>query len=78
MRDLTDGQAIVRVEAETVEQLINSLNFSFPGVKERLCEFGKLRKDLIVVVDGKASKQGFSQNLAKTSEVSLLPIVSGG
>jgi molybdopterin converting factor small subunit len=58
--------------------LIETLNDSYPGVKDRLYESGRLRRDVIAIVDGRATKLGLGQLLAEDSEVQFLPVVISG
>ena len=78
MRDLTDGKTVLIVHAQSLGQLIDVLGIQYPGIKDRLCESGHLRKDLMVIVDGKAFKMGFEQALTDDSEIRFIPIITGG
>jgi molybdopterin synthase sulfur carrier subunit len=78
LRDLTNGQARVTVPGETVRQVIEHLERSYPGVESRLCEEGRLRPNISVVVDGKISLQRLRHRLTDKSEVHFLPAISGG
>ena len=78
LRDLTGGLEKVSVEGETVAQVISALDRLYPGIQLRLCEEGKLRAGMIVVVDGVIRPQKLRQRLAPSSEVLFLPAVSGG
>jgi molybdopterin converting factor small subunit len=44
----------------------------------RLCEEGRLRSNISVVVDGRVSSQRLRHKLTDTSEVHFLPAISGG
>jgi molybdopterin synthase sulfur carrier subunit len=78
MRDLTGGNEVVRVPGQTVRQVIESLDERFPGIKDRLCEKGDLRPNILVIVDGEVSRHRLRQVLSENSEVHFLPAVSGG
>ena len=78
MRDLTGGQSSLRLSAQTLGQLIDALDHSYPGVKDRLCEFGQLKEDIMAFVDDQPAKLGLMQPVYEYSEVRFLPIVSGG
>jgi len=78
LRDLTDGQAQVTVPGETVRQVIAQLEKAYPGIEARLCEEGRLRSNISVVVDGRVSSQRQRHKLTETSEVHFLPAISGG
>lgn len=78
MRDLTNGQAMVTVPGSTVREVIAALDQQFPGIEDRLCEHGRLRANISVVVDGQVSRQGLRGSLSASSEVHFLPAISGG
>lgn len=78
LRDTTGGEAQVTVPGETVRQMIANLEQTYPGIEERLCEEGRLRPNIAVVVDGQVSRQRLRHKLTETSEVHFLPAISGG
>ena len=78
LRDLTNGQDTLTVPGETVGQVIENLDARYPGVRERLCEQGMLRRNIAVVVDGVTSRQRVRHRLTETSEVHFIPAISGG
>jgi len=78
LRDLTNGQDTLTVPGETVRQVIENLDARYPGVRERLCEQGMLRRNIAVVVDGVTSRQRVRHRLTETSEVHFIPAISGG
>jgi len=57
LRDLTDGQVQVTMPGETVRQVIAQLEKAYPGIEARLCEGGRLRSNISVVVDSQVSSQ---------------------
>jgi molybdopterin synthase sulfur carrier subunit len=78
LRDLTNGQDTLTVPGETVGQVIENLDARYPGIRERLCEQGMLRRNIAVVVDGVTSRQRVRHRLTETSEVHFIPAISGG
>jgi molybdopterin converting factor small subunit len=78
MRDLTNGRATIDVKGGDVRELIEAIDLAYPGVKERLYESDQLRKDLVVLVDGRASRLGLSQRVTEGSEIRFLSSISGG
>ncbi len=78
LRDLTHGQETLAVPGNTVGQVVEALEQSYPGMKARLCEGDSLRPGLALIVDTEVSRQGLRHPLAERSEVHFLPQVSGG
>ena len=81
MRKLTNGQEVVEAAGANVGELIDDLEKSFPGFKERLCdEGGNVRRFVNIFLNdedirfledkGTAVKQG--------DEVSIVPAIAGG
>jgi molybdopterin converting factor small subunit len=78
LRDLTGGQQKISVPGDTVRQVIENLEASYPGVKERLLDGDRLRPSIAVAVDGEISALKLRHRLAESSEVHFLPAISGG
>ena len=78
LRNLTGGEARVTVPDATVRQAIANLEQVYPGIEARLCDDGRLRPNISVVVDGQVSSQRLRHKLRETSEVHFLPTISGG
>ena len=78
LRDLTNGEAYVSVEGQTVRQLIENLEDRYPGLKERLCDGDQLRPSIAIVVDGVNSTLKLRQKLSPASEVHFVISISGG
>ena len=78
LRDLTGGKAHVAVPGDSVREVIANLDQAYPGIEARLCEEGRLRPHISVVVDGQVSSQRMRHRLTETSEVHFLPAISGG
>ncbi len=78
MRSLTDGQAQVQAAGQTVRDVLDNLEATFPGFRSRLCEGDRLRPDMAVAVDGQIYPEGVRATVECGSEVHFLPAVSGG
>lgn len=81
LQKYTADQASVSVEAESVAQLIDALEDTFPGIRTRLCDdTGKLRRFLNFYVNSEDIR--FLDNEATAlkagDEVSIVPAVAGG
>jgi sulfur-carrier protein len=78
LRDLAGGAASAWVPGASVREVIDNLETLYPGVRERLCEGGRLRPNINVIVDGAASPQRLRARLQENSEIHFLPAISGG
>jgi molybdopterin synthase sulfur carrier subunit len=78
MRDLTDGQAQITVPGHTLSEVIDALEDASPGIRDRLCQKGKLNPAIQALVDGRVALRGLSEPVAEHSEVVFVPVVAGG
>lgn len=81
LQKYTSDQASVSVEAQSVAELIVSLEAEFPGIRDRLCdEHGKLRRFLNFYVNSEDIRflDNESTPLQAGDEVSIVPAVAGG
>jgi molybdopterin converting factor small subunit len=78
LRDLTGEEEKLTVPGETVRQVIEALDAHYPGIMARLCEEGRLRPTIAVVVDGVASRERLRHRLTEASEIHFVLAISGG
>ena len=78
LRDLIGGKEKLTVPGETVRQVIEAMDARYPGIMARLCEEGRLRPNIAVVVDGIASRERLRHRLTEASEVHFVLAISGG
>ena len=78
MQKLTDGEATVTVEGQSVREIINNLDEMYPGIKERLVDKIKIKTGITVAVDGEISPIGILAKVGSDSEIHFLPAVGGG
>ena len=78
MQALTGGQRQIEVPGSTVRQVIENLDRSFPGVKERLVEDNRVKPGVSVAVDGEVTPLGLLEKVQDDSEVHFLPAIGGG
>ncbi len=81
LRTLTADQELVSIEGATLADLVQNLEVSYPGMRERLCEDdGELRRFVNVFVNGEDVRflSGLASELAEGDEVSIVPAVAGG
>jgi molybdopterin synthase sulfur carrier subunit len=81
LQKLTRDQAVINCEAATIQELINSLETSCPGLKARLCdESGELRRFVNFYVNSEDIRflEGANTPLRDGDEVSIVPAIAGG
>jgi molybdopterin synthase sulfur carrier subunit len=81
LRGLTGEQDVVAGQEGTLAVLIDGLESSFPGIKERICdETGELRRFVNVYINGEDVRfmDGLGSALKSGDEVSIVPAVAGG
>ena len=79
MRKLTAGEEQVTVPGTTVREVIDNLEYRYPGVKARLCEEGRIKPGIAVYIDGiLTTREGMRERLDADAEIHFLPAISGG
>ena len=81
LRPLTKGQGEVEAQAQSITEMIDTLNASHPGIKDRLCdETGELRRFVNIYVNEEDIRflKGKETSLKDGDEVSIVPAIAGG
>lgn len=81
LRRLTNGQAVVEESGNSLRDLINNLDTSFPGIRERICdESGLIRQFVNIFVNEEDIRFLDHLNTAVKDgdEVSIVPAIAGG
>ena len=80
LRTLTEGAATVACEPGTVGELIDQLEATYPGFRDRVCQDGELRRFVNVFVSGEDVRfgDGIATVTTDGQEVTILPAVAGG
>jgi len=81
LQKFTQDKASLTVEAKSIQELVDALEQSFPGIKKRICdEEGKLRRFLNLYVNNEDIRflDGQTTLLQDGDEVSIVPAVAGG
>lgn len=81
LRTLTAGESEVAVEGETLAQVIDALESTHPGFKERLLDDeGQLRRfvNVFVADDDVRFLDGLDTKVPDGETVSIIPAVAGG
>ena len=78
MQSLTGGQRTVETPGTTVRQIVDQLEQTFPGMKERLVDDGRIKSNISVAIDGEVTPLGLLAKVGESSEVHFLPAIGGG
>jgi sulfur-carrier protein len=81
LRPLTRGQGEVEAKASSIAEMIDNLNATHPGLKDRLCdEKGELRRFVNIYVNEEDIRflKGKETSLKDGDEVSIVPAIAGG
>ena len=81
LRKLTSEQEVVQAEGSTIDEILQSLNTSYPGLKERICdEQGNVRRFVNVYLNDEDIR--FLDEKATAvkdgDEISIVPAIAGG
>ena len=80
LRPYTGGEKAVSADGGTLSALIDDLEASHPGIKDRLIESGDLRRFVNIYVNDEDVRfiGGLEAPLADGDQVVVLPAVAGG
>jgi molybdopterin synthase sulfur carrier subunit len=78
LQSLSGGVKQVTIEGTSVRQIVDALEESYPGMKERLVEDGQIRPNISVAIDGEVARMGLLEKIGEKSEVHFVPAIGGG
>ena len=80
LQKLTNGKAEVECTAKTVAELVDVLEKSYPGMKERLSEGGKIRRFINIYVNEEDIRFVNKEETALKDgdTISIVPAIAGG
>jgi len=81
LRRLTQNLAEVETEGANIESIIDNLEASYPGMKERLCdEGGNIRRFVNIYLNDEDIRflDGKATPVADGAEISIIPAIAGG
>ncbi len=81
LRTLTNNLDVVAGEGGTLGVVIDALESSYPGIKDRICDDqGEIRRFVNVYVNGEDVRflDGLGTELKTNDEISIVPAVAGG
>lgn len=81
LRKYTQGQEEVAVGGANVREVIDNLESSYPGIKERICDdSGSVRRFVNVFVGDEDIRflDSLDTEVKDSDEVSIVPAIAGG
>jgi molybdopterin synthase sulfur carrier subunit len=81
MRKLTNGQSVVELSGDTVAQVFEALESSYPGMQQQLYDDqGQLKRFIAVFVNGKDIRtlSQIETPVREQDEVYIVPAIAGG
>ncbi|MEB3359791.1 MAG: MoaD/ThiS family protein [Synechococcales bacterium] len=81
LQKFTKNQATIECDGGSIVELLDTLEESFPGIKNRLCDDnGQLRRFINFYVNSEDIRflNGAQTSLKDGDEVSIVPAVAGG
>ena len=81
LRKLTHEKDTVQATGGTIQQLLDSLEQQYPGLKERLCdEKGELRRFVNLYLNDEDIRfaKGKDTAVKDGDEISIIPAIAGG
>ena len=81
LRKFTQGAVEVSAQGNNVKALVEDLEKSYPGIKERICdETGKVRRFVNVYVNGDDIRflQNLDTALKEGDNIAIVPAIAGG
>jgi molybdopterin converting factor small subunit len=78
LRKYADGAEQVEVAANTLGELVDSLEAAYPGTKRLLVVDGALKPGLAAIVGHLATRRGLLQKLDPDVEIHFITAISGG
>jgi molybdopterin synthase sulfur carrier subunit len=81
LRKFTNGADEVSAQGNSIKALVDDLEKSYPGIKERICdETGKVRRFVNVYVNGDDIRflQNLETSLKEGDNISIVPAIAGG
>ncbi len=78
---LTNNQAEISAEGETIADILNNLESQFAGIKERICEEnGTPRRFIKIYLNEEDIRflEGEKTQIKDADEISIIPAIAGG
>ena len=76
--DTTGGAMTAAAEGRTVNEVIDSLDKTFPGMRDRICGDDRLKMFIVITIDGRVATEELDTPVGPDSEVGILFAMGGG
>ncbi len=76
--DTTNGAISAEAEGSTVSEVIDSLDKTFPGMRDRICDEDDLKMFIVITVDGRVAAEDLATPVGPNSEMGILFAMGGG
>lgn len=81
LRKLTKEQELVNATGANIEEVLQDLDRSYPGLKERVCdESGNVRRFVNIFINDEDIRflEDKATVVKETDEISIVPAIAGG
>lgn len=80
LQKITGGKDVVEAEPGKILDIINALDKNYPGLAERICQDGKIRRFINIYVNEEDVRflQGEETVVKDGDELSIIPAIAGG
>ncbi len=80
LRNLTEGKDEVSAEGNTVNEVLNNLDSSYSGIRERVCDDKGVRRFINVYANEEDIRflEGLETPLKDGDSLSIVPAIAGG
>ncbi len=80
LQKITAGKDVVEAPSGKIIDIINALDREYPGLAERICQDGKIRRFINIYVNEEDVRflQGEETLVKDGDEVSIVPAIAGG
>lgn len=81
LRKLTNELEVVQATGSTIQEVFNSLDQAFPGLKDRICDdSGQVRRFVNVFVNDEDIRflEESATPVKDSDEISIVPAIAGG
>jgi len=81
LRKLTNNVDTVFCSGSTIEEIVENLEFGYPGIKERICNpDGQIRSFVNIFLNNEDVRfsSGVATPVKDSDEISIVPAIAGG